>query len=183
MGYAINDFCDDTRRILRASGATRAALQQVKACMERLLKDRHFTAAHFNDVTQVGLRRIHADPELGFEIMSYRWIEPRKSPPHDHGDSWAIYGQVHEHTDMTEYERTDDGSKPEYATLAVKSKYKLEPGQAGIYWGHELHSTETPRGACYLRITGTDLENIPRIRIDTKTGRVITIHGRQTSRS
>ena len=180
MAYTLQKFCRDARNHLK-SGASRTALEKVKSSMERLLKEEAFIKQQFQDDTEVGLRRTYADPELGFEVLAYRWDQARSSQPHDHGDSWAIYGQVYEYTEMTEYERTDDGSNPERATLNVKNKYRLHPGQAGIYWGRELHSTATPAGACYLRITGTDLENIPRIRIDTATGRVITIHGRQVS--
>ena len=180
MAYTLQEFCRDTRNHLK-SGANRAALDKVKAGIERLVQDDGFIKQHFQDNVEVGLRRIYADPELGFEVLAYRWDIARSSQPHDHGNSWAIYGQVYAYTEMIEYERTDDGSDPERATLKAKSKYRLNPGRVGIYWGRELHSTATPAGACYLRITGTDLENIPRIRIDTATGRVITIHGRQVS--
>ncbi len=180
MAQALQEFCSDARMILKA-GASRAALEKVKASLACLLTDADFIKQQFADNAAIGLRRIYTDPDLGFEVLTYRWDKARNSQPHDHGDSWAIYGQVHEYTEMTEYERTDDRSDPQRATLSAKSKYRLNPGQAGIYWGRELHSTATPVGACYVRVTGTDLENIPRIRIDTATGRVITIHGRTVS--
>ncbi len=180
MAYTLQEFCRDARKILK-SGANGTLLEKVKACMERLVKDEQFVKDYFHDQMDLGLHKIYTDPELGFEVMTYRYDKARGSQPHDHGDSWAIYAQVREYTDMKEYERTDDGKNPERASLKVKAEYRLNPGQAGIYWGRELHSTSTPAGARYLRITGTDLENIPRIRIDTATGRVIIIHGRQVS--
>lgn len=180
MAYTLQEFCRDTRNHLK-SGAGKAVLEKVKSGLERLLQDEAFVKQQFQDNVEVGLRRIYADPDLGFEVLAYRWDKARVSQPHDHGDSWAIYGQIVEYTEMVEYERTDDGGNPERATLRTKSKYRLNPGQAGIYWGRELHSTATPAGSCYLRVTGADLENIPRIRIDTATGRVITIRNRQTS--
>jgi hypothetical protein len=36
-----------------------------------------------------------------------------------------------------------------------------------------LHSTFTPAECCYLRVTGTDLEKRPRVRIDQNTGRIL----------
>lgn len=180
MAYTLQEFCRDTRDHLK-QGASRVVLEHVKSDMERLLQDEAFIKSCFAESAGTGLRRIYADPELGFEVLAYRWHTARRSQPHDHGDSWAIYGQAHQYTEMTEYERTDDGSDPERATLKVRSRYRLNPGQAGIYFGRELHSTATPVGACYLRITGTDLEQIPRIRIDTASGRVFVIHGRQVS--
>ncbi len=37
--------------------------------------------------------------------------------PHDHGASWAIYGQAVRYTDMTEWTRVDDGSKNCFAKV------------------------------------------------------------------
>jgi hypothetical protein len=178
MGYSLKDFCGDTIAILK-TGSSRQHVDKVKAHMERLLIDPDFVKQYFNDEQPLGLKRIHVDP-LGFEVMTYRYTEPRKSNPHDHGDSWAIYGQVAEYTEMTEWDRLDDGSNPEVAKLKPNPGYRLTPGKAGVYFGRQLHSTQTPVGTRYLRVTGTDLENIERLRIDAATGRIQRIFGRQT---
>jgi hypothetical protein len=82
---------------------------------------------------------------------------------------------------MTLWQRTDSGSDPDFAKLkAGSTPYRLVPGKAGVYYGRELHSTATPVNTRYLRITGTDLENIERLRIDPATGKIQRIHGRQT---
>lgn len=180
MGYSLQDFCRDTTEILK-TGSSRKQVDQVKARMERLLVDPGFVKEYFNDRQPLGLHRIHIDPKLGFEVMTYRYAEARKSNPHDHGDSWAIYGQVAEYTEMTEWDRTDDGSDPEHAKLKANPSYRLTPGKAGVYYGRQLHSTATPVNTRYLRVTGTDLENIERLRIDAATGKIQRIHGRQTS--
>jgi len=178
MGYSLQDFCRDTTAILK-TGSSRQHVDKVKAHMERLLVDPEFVKQYFNDEQPLGLKRIHVDP-LGFEVMTYRYTEPRKSNPHDHGDSWAIYGQVAEYTEMTEWGRLDDGSNPEIAKLKPNPSYRLTPGKAGVYFGRQLHSTQTPVGTRYLRVTGADLENIERLRIDAATGKIQRIFGRQT---
>ena len=179
MGYSLKDFCRDTTEILK-TGASRQHVDKVKAHMERLLVDPAFVKEYFGDNQPLGLKRIHIDPQLGFEVMTYRYTEARKSNPHDHGDSWAIYGQVAEYTEMTEWDRLDDGSNPDVARLKANPSYRLTPGKAGVYYGRQLHSTQTPVGTRYLRVTGTDLENIERLRIDASTGKVQRIFGRQT---
>jgi predicted metal-dependent enzyme (double-stranded beta helix superfamily) len=179
MGYSLKDFCRDTTEILK-TGASRQHVDKVKAQMERLLVDSAFVKEYFGDDQPLGLKRIHIDPQLGFEVMTYRYTEARKSNPHDHGDSWAIYGQVAEYTEMTEWDRLDDGSNPDVARLKANPSYRLTPGKAGVYYGRQLHSTQTPVGTRYLRVTGTDLENIERLRIDAATGKVQRIFGRQT---
>ena len=179
MSDALTEFCQDTRAILKQQ-ADRAGLDKVRAKMETLVTDPQFVKSHFHDGMGEGLTRIYSDPELGFEVMTYRHDHARGSKPHDHGDSWAIYCQVRGYTDMKEWKRTDDGKSRECAALEMTREYRLDPGQAGIYYGNELHSTSTGAGARYLRVTGTDLENIERLRIDETSGAIEHIHGRQT---
>ena len=172
MTYSLEAFCKETRDILKKDSSP-AGVEQVREKMARLVKDPAFVQQHYDGATEPGARRIYIDPELGFEVLAYRCPQTRKSPAHDHGDSWALYAQVKDYTEMTEWERTDDGSKREQATLAMRKKYRLNAGEVGLYWGSQLHSTYTPEGCCYLRVTGTDLEKRRRVRIDQDTGKVI----------
>ena len=178
MGYSLQDFCRDTRAVLK-TGSSRAHVDKVKTHMEKLLVDAAFVKQYFGDDQPLGLQRIHIDP-TGFEVMTYRYNEARKSNPHDHGSSWAIYGQVFEYTEMIEWDRLDDGTNPEVAKLKPNPAYRLTPGKAGVYYANQLHSTATPVNTRYLRVTGTDLETIERLRIDAATGKISRIHGRQT---
>lgn len=179
MSYSLQDFSRDAREILK-NGSSRSDVEKVKTHMERLLVEPQFVKEYFGDKQPLGLHRIYVDPQLGFEAMTYRYTEARKSNPHDHGDSWAIYGQVAEYTEMTLWQRTDGGADPDYAKLKAGTPYRLTPGKAGVYYGRELHSTATPVNTRYLRVTGTDLENIERLRIDAATGKIQRIFGRQT---
>jgi len=172
MSYTLEAFCNDTRALLKADpGPT--GVEQVRKKMETLVRDPAFVAEHFHSGVKYGPRRLFVDPELGFEVLGYRAEKPRNSPAHDHGDSWALYAQVHDYTEMTEYNRLDDGKDPDNARIEIKSKYKLEKGQVGTYWGSQLHATYTPADCSYLRVTGTDLEKRPRVRIDQNTGKVM----------
>ena len=172
MAYTLEAFCNDVRTLLKANPGP-AGVEQVRKKMEILVRDPDFVAEHFHGGIKYGPRRLFVDPELGFEVLGYRAEKERNSPAHDHGDSWALYAQVHDYTEMTEYNRLDDGSDPDHARLGIKSKYKLEKGQVGTYWGSQLHSTYTPVDCCYLRVTGTDLEKRPRVRIDQNTGKIM----------
>ncbi len=105
-------------------------------------------------------------------MLSHVNTKAAKSPPHDHGASWAIYGQAIKYTDMIEWQREDSGADPKHAELKPVKKYRLEPGQAGIYQDGTIHSIDYPDHARFIRVTGTDLDKIPRIKIDLKTGAV-----------
>lgn len=172
MAYTLEAFCGDVRVILKADSGP-SGVEKVRKKMESLIQDAGFVGQHFHDGMQYGARRLFVDPELGFEVLGYRAEKARTSPAHDHGDSWALYAQVRNYTEMTEYKRVDDGKDPDNAKLEIEAKYKLEPGQVGTYWGSQLHSTYTPADCRYLRLTGTDLEKRPRVRIDQNTGKII----------
>ena len=62
--------------------------------------------------SRAGLKVLYEDPKLGFQVLAHINDKARVSPPHDHGASWAIYGQATKYTDMTEWEREDNGSDP-----------------------------------------------------------------------
>jgi hypothetical protein len=73
---------------------------------------------------------------------------------------------------MTEWEREDDGRDPQHAKLKPVNKYRLMPGQAGIYQDGKIHSIDYPDDARFVRVTGTNLDRIQRVRFDLNTGEV-----------
>jgi hypothetical protein len=73
---------------------------------------------------------------------------------------------------MTEWERDDNGSDNKHAKLKPVKKYRLEPGHAGIYEDGKIHSIDYPDYARFVRVTGTNLDKIDRVRFDLKTGEV-----------
>ena len=109
---------------------------------------------------------LYEDPDLGFQVLAHINDKARVSPPHDHGASWAIYGQATHYTDMIEWDRDDDGSQTGEAKLKPAKKYRLTPGHAGIYQDGKIHSIDYPDYARFIRVTGTNLDNIDRVRFD-----------------
>jgi predicted metal-dependent enzyme (double-stranded beta helix superfamily) len=169
MSYDLDQFIADCRSFLKRDPGP-GGREQVRQHLERLLKNQDFLRAHCADDAPRGLKVLYEDPELGFQVLAHVNDKARVSPPHDHGESWAIYGQASRYTDMVEWEREDDGSDPKHAKLRPAKKYRLEPGHAGIYQDGTIHSIDYPDRAVFVRVTGTNLDNINRIRIDTKTG-------------
>jgi len=119
MAYTLDAFCNDVRDLLNADAGA-AGVEQVRKKMEILVADPGFVAEHFHSGMKYGPRRMFVDPELGFEVLGYRAEKARHSPAHDHGDSWALYAQVHDYTEMTEYNRLDDGKDPDNAKTAAR---------------------------------------------------------------
>jgi hypothetical protein len=144
----------------------------VRLRLERLLSNRDFVEKYCGEKVPRGLKVLYEDPDLGFQILAHINDKARVSPPHDHGASWAIYGQATHYTEMTEWEREDDRANPGKAKLKPVKKYRLLPGHAGIYQDGTIHSIDYPDSARFVRVTGTNLDKIKRVRFDLATGEV-----------
>ena len=169
MPYGLDQFIADCRATLSRDPGP-AGREEVRQKLERLLTNREFVAQTCGDDVPHGLKVLYEDQELGFQILAHVNDKARKSPPHDHGASWAIYGQATRHTDMIEWERTDNGGA--HAELKEVKRYRLNPGQAGIYEDGAIHSIDYPDRARFIRVTGTNLDKINRVRFDLATGEV-----------
>ena len=171
MAYNLDQFIADCRSSL-ARDPGPAGREEVRSNLERLLGNPEFIAAYCGDDQPRGLKVLYEDPKFGFQVLAHINDKARISPPHDHGASWAIYGQATKYTDMTVWQREDDGADPKHAKLTVKTKYRLTPGHAGIYQDGDIHSIDYPDYARFVRVTGTNLDKINRIKIDLKSGQV-----------
>jgi predicted metal-dependent enzyme (double-stranded beta helix superfamily) len=163
MSYSLNDFCNDTRSIL-AEHDDHEGREQVRQKLEQLVVDPDFRAEYLGDDAAPGVQQIHEDPQQ-FCVLTYNMTAPRTSPPHDHGESWAVYGQAVGHTDMTIWRADDDNVYP------VRT-FRLEPGQAGRFDVREIPSIDYAEGAKFVRVTGVDLAKISRRVFDPVTGAV-----------
>ena len=169
MPYDLDQFIADTRAALKRDPGP-AGRESVRANLERLLANQDFVARTCGDDAPLGLKVLYEDKDLGFQVLAHVNDKGRKSPPHDHGDSWAIYGQATKYTDMIEWERA--GGDDSHAQLKEAKRYRLEPGHAGIYQDGKIHSIDYPDRARFIRVTGTNLDNIKRVRFDLATGEV-----------
>jgi len=177
MAYEFDQFIADCRASLSRDPGPKGR-EEVRAGLERLLANHDFVKAHCGDGAPAGVKILYEDPKLGFQVLAHIMDKARTSPPHDHGASWAIYGQASKYTDMTEWERSAHGGKGE---LKAVKQYRLNPGQAGIYQEGRIHSIDYPDRARFVRVTGTDLEKIPRSRFDITTGEATQMTARTTN--
>ncbi|WP_374449599.1 hypothetical protein [Stella sp.] len=180
MGDALKTFCEASRAALRGDPGP-GGREQVRRMVETLVSDPAFVAAWLGADAPTGKRTLYQDPELGFVVLGYKQDKPHRSPPHDHGKSWAIYAQADAFTDMTLYRRTDGGEGAGPARIEVARTYRLEPGHAGLYDGPEIHAIDYPAGARYVRVTGCDLDHEPRLRYDLASGEAKVIESATAS--
>ena len=166
MTYTLEEFCKDCHDSLSAdSGA--GGREAVRRRLEKLLANRDFVERYLGPEAGSGKRLLHHDPDTGIHILAHGTNEGnRVGKPHDHGSSWAVYGQATGVTEMTEWQRVDDGSREGHAELAVRRRFRLEPGSAALFDTGTIHSTAHPLPARWVRVTGTDLDRIERTRYE-----------------
>jgi hypothetical protein len=171
MSYDLDQFVADCRAILARDPGPKGR-EEVRVRLEHLLSNKAFVEKYCGESVPRGLKVLYEDADLGFQVLAHINDKARVSPPHDHGASWAIYGQATHYTDMIEWEREDNGTSADKAKLKPVKKYRLLPGHAGIYQDGKIHSIDYPDYARFIRVTGTNLDNIKRVRFDLESGKV-----------
>jgi hypothetical protein len=109
---------------------------------------------------------LYEDPELGFCILAHNYTGPKDSPPHDHGPSWAIYGQAKGETEMTDYDRVAEPAEGRPGKARPTRTYKLTPGVAHVYNERDLHSPRRRAPTQLIRIEGLNMDRIKRARFE-----------------
>ncbi|MBK17870.1 MAG: hypothetical protein CMM52_03395 [Rhodospirillaceae bacterium] len=160
MASAFDQFCEASREALSTHNGPEGR-RLVQQHLETLLNDPDFVAAECGPDAEPGIRTIYRDKETGFNVLVHVYEGGKKGPPHDHGRSWAVYGQAAEWTDMTTWKRNDDGDDAGFADLEEVETFRLTPGKAGTFEIGDIHSIHFPDGARFVRVTGTDLDAIP----------------------
>ena len=177
MGYGLDEFCRDSHDVLARDNSP-VGREIVRKSLEKLLANKNFVEEVCGENAPVGVTELYRDDELEFVVLAHVNDTPHTSPPHDHGTSWAVYGQAKEYTDMSEFSRSDGGDSDGDAKIELVKTYRLEPGQAGLYDVREIHAIDHPAQACFVRVTGRPLENEPRLRYDMQAGKADFISNR-----
>lgn len=164
MGYTVEAFASQCREILKAENNP-AGRKKVCDVLQKVLKDEDFIAANFTDATPER-KILYEDPDLGFCILAHNYKGPKDSPPHDHGPSWAIYGQAKGETSMSDWELLEPASADKPGKVRKKGSYKLTPGVAHVYNEGDLHSPSRTDSTQLIRIEGTNMEKVKRFKFD-----------------
>jgi hypothetical protein len=160
MGYSLEQFSAECHRILKQDPGVEGR-QKVCALVSDLLKDKEFVTTHLGD--DVPERKVlYEDAELGFCILGHVYHGAKNSNPHDHGPSWAIYGQAAGETIMTDYEAVARPGEGRPGKARHIKDYKLTPGMAYLYNEGDLHSPRREGTTRLIRIEGKNMEKVQR---------------------
>ena len=172
MAYDLERFCAETRATLQSSDALADKLARISKKLAALLAEPAFVASAFVGDPPPGQRLLYRDAATDFHVLAHVQRGGKSGMPHSHGTSWAIDGSARGFTDMTEWRRVNPESEPQ-AELEAASKYRLEQGRTHFYAPHVMHSTAHPEKAWVIRVTGTDLDHLPRFRFDPRKDKIV----------
>jgi hypothetical protein len=161
MGYTLERFSADCHRVLAAKPGPEGR-EQVCAFVQKACSDAEFVAQHLRD-DDPERKILYEDPELGFCILGHVNHGARQSNPHDHGPSWAIYGQAAGETLMNDWELIAPPGEGKPGKVRHVRSYKLSPGDAHVYNEGDLHSPSREGPTRLIRIEGRNLEKIKRL--------------------
>ena len=94
---------------------------------------------------------------MKFCILAHVYKGKRISPPHDHGPSWAVYGQVEGVTVMTDWKLLQKPTSGTTGKVEKMRDYELTPGVAHVYNEGVVHSPRRDGDTKLIRIEGRDL--------------------------
>lgn len=164
MALTLERFASACHEILQADPGP-AGRQKICSLLEEVLKDESFLATHLTDTTPER-KILYEDPELRFCILAHAYQGAKDSPPHDHGPSWAIYGQARGETHMIDWALVEPANEDKPGKARPIRSYKLTPGTAHLYNEHDLHSPRRAGPTGLIRIEGLNMDKIRRLKFE-----------------
>ena len=160
MPYELDQFIADCRSILSRDPGPKGR-EEVRSRLEHLLQNPDFVRKHCEEAPR-GLHVLYDDKDLGFQILAHINDKAREGVPHDHGASWAIYGQAIGETVMSDWDKLAPASESEPGKVRLRREYTLTPGMAYVYNEGDLHSPRRAGSTRLIRIEGRDVTKIRR---------------------
>jgi hypothetical protein len=164
MPHTLESFSAECRTVLKADSGP-AGRSKVCELLKPVLLDKAFVDAHF-PANAPERKILYEDPELGFCIVAHHYQGPKSSPPHDHGPSWAIYGQARGETQMSEFDRVEAATATTTGKARKSKTYLMTPGSAYLYDIGALHAPTRTDSTDLVRIEGTNMDHVKRFKFE-----------------
>jgi len=161
MGQTLEQFAAACKKALTDQPGPEGRKKVRDLLRDILANDKAFVAKYVTDETPER-KVLYEDPDLGFTILAHNNRGAKGSSPHDHGPSWAIYGQAEGETLMADWMlvQTPFGEAP--GQVRHVRDYSLKPGDAHFYDIGVLHSPERKGPTKLIRIEGQNMERVKR---------------------
>ena len=164
MGYTLENLATDIKHVLRADPGPDGK-KVICGHVSKALVDQDFVAAHLTEENCKPRKVLYEDADLGFCICGHVYAGKAVGTPHDHGSSWAIYGQAVGTTEMTEWKIVSKGEGEEPSLVEPARVYEMKPGDAEVYDIGDVHSPNRQDSTKLIRIEGANLDHVIRSKI------------------
>ena len=164
MDAPLDSFASECRAILGKDPGP-AGRRQICKRLEKLLLDPGFVKSCLSEATPER-HVLYEDPDLGFCVLAHKYDGPKNSSPHDHGPSWAIYGQAMGETEMTDYALVEAAAPDRPGKARPVRTYKLTPGSAYLYNDGDLHAPRRRGPTRLIRIEGMNMDRVKRLKFE-----------------
>jgi predicted metal-dependent enzyme (double-stranded beta helix superfamily) len=161
MAYTLDEFATDCRNALR-NDPGRGGREQVRQYLRRALQDETFLATHLGPEATRERDILYEDPQLGFCICAHVYSDAKRGKPHDHGPTWAIYGQAAGETEMTDWRLVSPPQNGQPGKVEQVRSYRLKPGDAYLYEAGEIHAPLRDAPTRLIRIEGQNTDKVQR---------------------
>lgn len=161
MPYTLEEFAADCRAALESDDSP-GGRENVRKHLVRALVDEDFIAENIPPDADAERKILFEDPRLGFCICAHAYQGSKRGKPHDHGPTWAIYGQVAGETEMTDWELVTPPRDGQPGKVRLTRSYKLAPGDAHAYEAGAIHAPLRDGPTRLIRIEGRNTEQVTR---------------------
>ncbi|MDB5892928.1 MAG: cysteine dioxygenase [Rhodoferax sp.] len=186
---AIADTLADIRSVLATHPVDRTTLEVITRRLEQLATRKAlFTRANFPPpATSLGVGastryRLNADDGDEGLALYLNSINPGKTTiPHNH-TTWAVIVAIEGQEENRVYRRTDNGSDPAVAQLALARELTVQPGTSIAFLPEDIHSIHVvgEQPTLHFHLYGRPLETLSgRIGIEPDTGKVVNYNATQ----
>jgi hypothetical protein len=175
MPYTLNELANDIKDILQTNKGPDGS-DKICYFVSKALMDPSFVSHNLPDREEGSPPRevLYEDDHTGFCICGHVYATKAIGFPHDHGSSWAVYGQASGETEMTDWQIVK--AQPDEGVIYVKPNktYTMKTGDVHFYHVGDVHSPVRKAPVRLLRIEGVNLDNIQRSNIKAEKGNDVT---------
>ncbi len=165
MAYTLEEFAADCREALQSDDGP-GGRDKICEHLRRVLRDQAFLDTHLGPDATRERHILYEDPDLGFCICAHVYDRPKEGLPHDHGPTWAIYGQAAGETKMTDWRMLSPPEGGQPGKVEMVRSYRLAPGDAHIYEVGNIHAPRRDAPTKLIRIEGQNTDNLVRTPIE-----------------
>ena len=133
MSYTLDQFAADCRAAL-LKDAGPAGRELARQYTERACADPDFVSKHLGPDLQAERTILYQDPDLHFCILAHAYKGAKSSSPHDHGPSWAVYGQAIGVTEMTDWRLVEKPANGQPGKVEKAQTYPADAWHGSPIW-------------------------------------------------